>query len=84
MLLPAGVGLLGRHLDHSQFRDNPLYKALVPVAVWGSLALAVVIPTVLVLTARIPLIYRLALTVGVWVLLALELYCVFVIVVFAH
>ena len=62
MLLPAGVAFLARHLDRSKLRNAAIYKAMIPVMVCGSLLLAVVIPAVLVMSARMPLIYRVVIT----------------------
>jgi hypothetical protein len=84
LLLPAGVAFLARYLDRSKFRSDATYKALFPVVVCGSLLLAVLIPAVLVMTARIPLIYRVVITLAAWLLLAVELYWLFFTVVVAR
>jgi hypothetical protein len=84
LLLPAGIAFLASYLDRSKFRNDATYKALIPVVSCGSLVLAVVIPAVLVMSARMPLIYRVVITLAVWLLLAVELYWLFFAVVVAR
>jgi len=83
-LLPTGVALLGRYVDRSTFRADATYKALIPWLVFGSLVLAVTVPAVLVMSARMHLAYRVLITIGVWLLLAVELYWLFFVVVVAR
>jgi len=84
LLLPAAVAFLCKYLDRSKFQHDATYKALIPAVVCGSLVLAVAVPAVLVMSARMPLIYRIVITMGVWLLLAVELYWLFFAVVVAR
>jgi hypothetical protein len=76
-ILPLIVAVIGRRLDHSVYRTNTTYKSLIPVFVFGSLALAILVPAILVLSSRMPVWCRVGCLVGVWCLLALELYWTF-------
>ena len=81
--LPLLVAVIGRKLDHSAFRQDATYKSLLPFIVFGSLALAVLVPAVILLSSRLPKWQRASYLVGVWCLLCLELYYTFFTVVVA-
>ena len=83
-ILPAVIAVIGMRLDRSEFRNDPLYGALVPVAGWSAISLAIIVPAVLLMTARMPLLRRIGLTAAVWCLLLLEFYLIFIAVMSAH
>ncbi|MGH8118990.1 MAG: hypothetical protein ACRESK_00050 [Gammaproteobacteria bacterium] len=82
--LPALITVAGMRLDKSQYRNDPLYSALIPVAGWSAIILALVIPTVLVLTSRTTLPRRFGFTAVIWCLLLMEFYLCFIIVMSGH
>jgi hypothetical protein len=57
---------------------------LIPIFVWGSLALAALVPAILLLRSRAPVWHRVSYLIGVWCLLLIELYWTFFSVVIAH
>ena len=79
-LLPVAIGVLGKHFDRSAFSHSPIFAAAVPWAIVGSLALSLVVPTALIMTARLRLLLRVVLTGATWCLLLLEIYLVFLVV----
>ena len=81
---PLLVALIGQRLDHSAFRNDSMYKALIPFFVFGSLAAAALVPAILLLRSRAPVWRRVGCLVGVWCLLAIELYWTFLSVVLAR
>ena len=70
--LPAIVAGLGIRLDHSSLRNEPSYAAAAPIMIWGSIFLAVLVPASLILTSQQSWPRRIALTLAIWCLLALE------------
>ena len=76
-LLPVLVAWAGKRLDHSTFRQDPTYKALIPFVAFGSLALALTVPTVFLLTSRWPMARRIAAVLGFCVLLFAEIFWLF-------
>jgi len=80
-LLPVAVAMMGKRLDHSAYRHDATYKALIPAVVCGALLLATLVPAILLMTSRMRLPYRMGFTVAVWALLVLQLYWVFFVVV---
>jgi len=82
--LPAMFTVIGLHLDKSVYRHDPAYIALIPVAGWSAIVLAVVVPTALVLTTRISLPHRLGFMVLVWGLLLIEFYVIFIFAMSVH
>src|SRR5579863_7616195 len=77
---PAVVAVIGQKLDHSPFRQDPTYKSLIPVFVWGSLALSALVPAILVMAARASAWRRVGCLMGIWFLLLVELYWTFFVV----
>jgi len=80
---PVLIAALGRRLDHSAYRHAAIYKSLVPVFAVGSLAVAVLVPAMLLLTSVLPVWRRVGYLIGVWSLLCIELYWLFFTVVVA-
>jgi hypothetical protein len=70
--LPALVCAIGMRLDRSSFGHNPRYTTLIPVVLCGSLLLAAVVPTILIMTSTLPLPRRIGLTAAMLLLLAIE------------
>jgi hypothetical protein len=83
-LLPAAMAVIGKRLDRSDFRHDATYSALIPVAYWSSILLAIAIPTILVMRTRMSLRRRMGVTGVIWCLLLLEFYWIFLSVVYAH
>jgi len=77
-LLPALIAAIGLHLDKSVYRNDPAYTAIIPVAAWSAIILAMVVPAALVLTTRMSLPRRLGLAAVIWCLLAIEFYMIFI------
>lgn len=71
-LLPALVTFTGLRLDHSAYRHNPTYRMLIPFVAGGAVLIAAIVPVVLIARARISRTGRVALSVCVLLLLALE------------
>ena len=74
---PTVVAVIGQKLDHTSFRNDPTYKSLIPVFVCASLALAVLVPSTLLLCWQAPVWKRLIALVVVWCLLLVQLYWIF-------
>ena len=74
---PVVVAVVGRRLDHSAIRCDPTYKSLIGVLALGSLALAALVPALLLLAWRAPLWRRVSCLIAVWSLLLVELYWTF-------
>lgn len=70
--LPALACIVGMRLDQSSFRHDPIYRALVPVVMLGSVLLAAVVPAAFILRSGWSLSRRIGLTAATWCLLALE------------
>jgi len=78
---PSIVAGIGQALDRSAFQHHPSYKTLIPVFVWGSLALAAVVPAILLLGMSGSIWRRVSYLIAVWCLLIFELYWTFLVVI---
>lgn len=79
-LLPLAVAKIGLRLDHSAYRHHPVYRAVIPYFAIGAVTLAVIVPSSLALIAAKSWRWRLGLVAGILVLLAVQLYAIFVLV----
>ncbi len=75
--LPAAIAALGKRMDQSAFRNDPTYAAFIPVVCWTSLLLAIAVPSVLVMRAKMTLLLRSSFLFLIGCLLLLELFWVF-------
>ena len=82
--LPAVIATIGMHLDRSAYRNDHVYTALVLVAGWSAISLAIVVPAALLMSSRMSLRRRIGLTAVVWCLILLEFYLIFIAVMSAH
>ena len=64
--------MVGLRLDRSSIRNAPAYAALIPVAVLSGVALAAIVPSILIARIRRPRPQRVGLIIGMLCLLALE------------
>ena len=83
LFLPLIIALIGRELDRSAYRHDATYRALIPAFVYGSLALAALVPAILLMKSRAPTWRRVCCVVVAWCLLLVELYWTFFSVVIA-
>jgi hypothetical protein len=70
--LPALVGAIGVRLDHSTLQHDPRYVASIPLMLWSSVGLAVVVPGSLIMTSKLSWPRRIGLTLAMLCLLVLE------------
>ena len=77
-LVPAMIAVIGMYLDKSPIRHDSLYKSLVPIVSWGAIILAAIVPTALVVTARMSLPRRASFVVAIWCMLIVQLYLILV------
>ena len=82
--LPAVVATIAKHLDDSSLRHDPRYKAFIPLAVWSSLVLALLVPCLLVMRMPISLSRRIGLISLLVFLFLVQLYWIFFSVVVTH
>lgn len=82
--MPVAIAVIGTHLDRSDFRHHPVYTSLIPVVCWVTMALATVIPAVLIMRIGMSLPRWVGLTVAVWVSVVVELYLIFISGVAVH
>ncbi len=75
--LPVLVALAGKRFDHSAYRHDATFKALIPFVAFGSLALALAVPVFFLLTCHWPVARRVAAVLGVVGLLSAEIICLF-------
>ena len=70
--LPVLVVAIGMHLDRPPIRPADRYAALIPILLWGSIAVAALVPAAVIITSKLSWPRRIGLTVAVLCLLILE------------
>jgi hypothetical protein len=71
--LPVLVVVIGMRLDRSPIQPSDLrYTELIQIVLWGSIALAALVPVALIMTSTLSWPRKLGLTLAMWSLLVLE------------
>jgi hypothetical protein len=78
--LPAMVAAVGEVLDHFHVSYDPVYASFISYVFWGTFLLAAIVPAVLVMKARMPLMRRVSLVGVIWCGVLIEFYLIVLLV----